>query len=146
MDREELIRMLMDAAARGDAATAKAYLSDNFVLTGPLSEPLNADQWLGMHQLLVQGIPDFSFNVTHVDLDGDTAYVSMHITGTHSQDLDLTPMGMPRIPATGIYVVLPSEHPEITFDGDQVVQVHLVIPEGGGVMGILSQLGVQPPQ
>lgn len=143
MNRTEIARTVMEAAARGDAATAKSHLSNDFVLTGPTPEPLNAEQWLGLHQLINVGMPDFSFNISDVQEKGDTVTLTMQITGTHQGTLDLSPMGLPVIPATGIRVKLPVEKPQITFRGDKIIGAHLDIPPGGGVIGLLSQLGVQ---
>jgi hypothetical protein len=142
---EDNVRNLLAAIEADDMDTAMSYLADNFQLSGPVPEPIGAREWLGLHSALNQGMPDFSFNVKDVQIDGNRAYVTIQISGTQTNDLDLTAMGMGVVPATGIAVRLPEEHPVATFNGDQIVSIDLEPVEGSGVLGILQQLGAAPP-
>jgi len=132
----------MESVAHGDRSIAEQYLSEDFLLEGPTPEPINLDQWLGLHQIIRVGMPDFSFNISDVQVRGDVATVTMQIAGTHTGTLDLSPLGLPTVPATGKRVRLPVEHPRITFNGDEIVSAYMEVPPGGGVMGMLEQLGV----
>jgi hypothetical protein len=142
---EDIVRNLLAAIEADDMNTAMSYLSSDFQLSGPLPEPIGAREWLGLHHALNQGMPDFSFNLKEVRADGNQVYTTVQISGTQTNDLDLSAMGMGVIPATGVAVQLPEEHPVATFDGDQIVSIGLEPVEGGGVPGILHQLGVAPP-
>ena len=72
--------------------------------------------------------------------------VAVQITGTHTNDLDLTPMGMTKVPATGKSVSNPVEHPEITIKDGKITSIHVAdVTPDGGVGGILKQLGVEMP-
>jgi hypothetical protein len=139
------VRNLLAAIEANDMETAMSYLSSDFQLSGPVPEPIGAREWLGLHSALNQGMPDFSFNVKEVRANGNRVYTTVQISGTQTNDLDLSAMGMGVIPATGMAVQLPEEHPVATFDGDQIVSIDLEPVEGGGVPGILHQLGVAPP-
>ena len=56
-------------------------------------------------QAVVTAMPDWAFNITDIQEDGDKVTLKSHITGTHTGLLELP--GMPPIPATGKKVALP---------------------------------------
>ncbi len=145
MNIAEITRKIMTAIESGDMATAASFMSDDFVFSGPVPEPISGQQWLGLHTLLNAAFADFSFNLSDVQVTGNVARTTHQITGTHTGDLDLSPMGMPVIPATGKKVKLPVEHADVTFEGGQAVRLHADVPADGGVSGILQQLGVEVP-
>jgi hypothetical protein len=51
-------------------------------------------------------------------------------------------MGMGVIPATGKSFSLPGEVGSVALDGGRVAVIEMEIPDGGGLMGILHQIGV----
>ena len=48
MNNREIVQALMDAVQKGDFASAKKMLSDDFQFSGPIPEPINAEAWLEM--------------------------------------------------------------------------------------------------
>ena len=122
-----------------------SHLSDDMTLSGPTPEPVSGEQWIGLAGTLAAAFPDWSYNLSDVQETGNGARTTHQITGTHTGDLDLSPMGMPVIPATGNAIKLPVEHADITVEGGKVVHVDAHVPAGGGVPGILKQLGVDMP-
>lgn len=145
MNAEEITRAVMTAIEAGDMGTAAGYLSDDFVFSGPVPEPVSGEQWLGLQSLLLAAFPDWSFNLSDVQVTSNGARTTHQITGTHTGDLDLAPLGLPVIPATGKSIKLPVEHAEVTIEGDKAVRLHAEVTPGGGVPGILQQLGVEMP-
>jgi len=145
MSAEEITRAIFAAQEAGDIDTIASYLSDDFVLSGPIPEPVSGEQYLGLIRLLSAAFSDWAYNLSDVQLTGNVARTTHQITGTHTGDLDLSPLGMPAIPATGKAVKLPVEHAEVTVEGDKVVRFHVDVPAGGGLPGILQQLGVEMP-
>ena len=101
---EDEVRNLLAAIEADDMNTAMSYLSSDFQLSGPVPEPIGAREWLGLHHALNQGMPDFSFNLKEVRADGNRVYTTVQISGTQTNDLDLSAMGMGIIPATGAAV------------------------------------------
>ncbi len=67
---------------------------------------------------------------------------AVQITGTHTRDLVLPVPGMPPIPATGKRVSLPEEHITFTFKGDTLASLTSDNVPGGGIPGLLAQIGV----
>jgi ketosteroid isomerase-like protein len=145
MSVAETVRVLFEAIDAGDMDTAASYLSSDFVFSGPVPEPIGKDQWVGMQRLLLAAFPDWSFNLSGVQEQGNTATTTHQITGTHTGDLDLSMMGMPTIPATGKAIKLPVEHAQCTVEGGKVVKLHAAENPDSGVPGMLKQLGVEMP-
>lgn len=145
MSAVDIARMVMEALDAQDWATVYAHLTDDFVFAGPVPQPIGAQQWVGLQQALQTAMPDWSFNASKFEDKGGVVRVTVQISGTHTEDLDLSAMGLPVIPATSIHVQLPAEHPELTVKGDKVSAVNVQPTPGGGVPGLLAQLGVQMP-
>ena len=89
--------------------------------------------------------PDIDYRMRLLEVDGDTVRVSSQLSGTHSGALDLTPLGMGVIEATGKSFSLPEETSTASLEGGQLRELKATPTEGGGLMGILAQLGVAPP-
>jgi hypothetical protein len=68
------------------------------------------------------------------------------ITGTHTTTLPPILPGMPAIPPTGHKVMLPVEPIKATIRGDKIAHFEVAATPGGGVPGLLAQIGVQMPQ
>jgi predicted ester cyclase len=145
MNVEEITRAIYAALDSGDLDTLASHLSDDFVFSGPTPEPISGEQWIGMQRLLLNAFPDWSFNLSGVQVTGNVARTTHQITGTHSGDLDLAPLGLGVIPATGKSVKLPVEQVVLTFEGDKAVRLEADASPETGVPGLLKQLGVQMP-
>ena len=145
MNNTELVRTLMTALDAGDMAKARGLLADDFQISGPFPEPLSREQWLGMHATLKAAFPDWSFNLNKIEDRGNSAVAYYHITGTHKGALDLSAMGMPVIPATSKNIKLPAEHAEMDIQDGKVVSMVVHGDEGGGLPGLLKQIGVDLP-
>ena len=91
------------------------------------------------------GLPDLDFRLHSMGVEGNVVTTGTQLSGTHTADLDLKPMGFGVIPASGKSVDLPHEAGKITVEGDKIVSYEIDVVEGGGVMGILKQIGFQPP-
>ncbi len=145
MNPQEVTEELLGAFNSGDFETAGRYLSDNFQFSGPVPEPISGQEWLGLASLMAVAFPDLQYNLRVEGAEGNTVKIRAQLTGTNDGDFDLTAMGMGVIPATGQSFSLPEEHGEVTIDGSQATSWVGHPVEGGGLMGILSQIGVEPP-
>lgn len=145
MNDVEVASKVFELIEAKDTAGAKALLADGMTFSGPVPEPVGGDMWMGLHDKLNAGFPDWSFNLSGVHQHGDVVHATAQITGTHTGDLDLSPMGMPVVPATGKAIQLPQEELSISVVDGKITSVHGDPVPGGGVMGILQQLGVEMP-
>ncbi len=129
----------MESELTEDFAT---YLDDEFTANGFGPQPILSAQFVGMMAQLRVAFPDWSFNVSQIEEDGNVARVMLAPSGTHKESLELSPMGLPAIPATGKSFQLPVMQHDVTIIDERVVNLTAHVPPGGGLPGILQQLGV----
>jgi hypothetical protein len=145
MNELELAKKLLSDIEVGDKASALKLLSDDFTFNGPVPEPISGAMWLGLTEKLIKAFPDWAYNVSELRADGDIVHLTAQITGTHKGELDLSNMGLPKVPATGKKIRLPRDEVELKIEGGKVKYFKTSPNPEAGVSGILKQLGVAVP-
>jgi len=148
MNPREIVQALLDSVQRGDFQKAKFLLSNDCQFSGLVSELIKREVWMRINKNLKRAFPNlnYHFRVDGVDgLDGGVVRISAELKGTHSGVLDLSPLGLGVTPATNKSFATPHEQSQVTIKGDKVVSWVVEPIEGGGVMGILGQLGIAVP-
>jgi len=148
MNPREIVQALLDSVQRGDFEKAQSFLSNDYQFSGPLLKPINGETWMAINKNLKKAFPnlDYHFHLDGVDgLDGGSIRVSSELKGTHRGTLDLSPLGLGTTPATDKSFATPRERATVTIKGDKVVSWVVERIEGGGLMGILGQLGLPVP-
>lgn len=138
----DIAKEALAALERGDVKLAASHLSDDLVFSGAVPEPMGKKQYLGVMRALLKGLPNWSFNARNWRQAGNTVTVDVRITGTHVEALPPVLPIAPPILATGRHVSLPDERLEFTFAGDSIVRIDIPPVLGGGILGVLKQLGV----
>jgi limonene-1,2-epoxide hydrolase len=125
-----------------DAANA---LSDEFLFTGWTPKPLNKEDFLTTMKELKSGIPSLMFNLHNLAEEGNTITGSIQIAGYQSDSFSIPPLSLPPIPQMARSVSLPVEDVTFEVETDKISAwvVHRV--PGGGVSGLLHQLGFDSP-
>jgi hypothetical protein len=145
MNQREIVQALLDSVQRGDFEKAKSLLSNDYQFSGPVPEPINAEKWMEINKNLKKAFPNLDYHF-HVDgVDGDVIKISAELKGTQSGVLDLSPLGLGVIPATNKSFATPREHGKVTIKNEKVSTWVVDRIEGGGLMGILTQLGIPVP-
>jgi hypothetical protein len=103
-------------------------------------------EFLAIQSAMQAGIPDWKVNASDFKENGDKVSVVFQITGTQTAELKLPMPGMPPIPPTGKRVSLPKEPTTFTVKDGKVTRIESAGVPGGGVMGLLAQLGVPLPK
>ncbi len=142
MDPEIVLRSCLAAFEAGQFEDAAAYLADNFTFSGPVPEPVGKKEFVGLQSGLVKAIPDWKFNLHNVRSQGDTVTGVVQITGTHTNTLPALMPGASEVPATGRHVSLPEEHCQALVKDGKIVSFSTDKVAGGGVMGLIQQLGI----
>ena len=145
MSNLEVAKRVADLLESRDVKGLQVLLADDFRAKGGTLE-LTKQQTLGFLQILFTAFPDHSFGFADFEEKGDLVNCTGQETGTHKGVLDLNPFGIPiSLSPTGKSFNLPKSiytfrvaGDKITFYGEEVVQ-------GGGLAGILEQLGVKLP-
>jgi predicted ester cyclase len=145
MKANEVAQTFADAFNKGDLDTVASYLSEDFQFLGPVPEPLSKDEWLDLTRIFHTAFPDIKYNMRVVSVDGNVVKTSTQLRGTHTGDLDMSAMGMGVIPATGKSFSNPKEYGVGTFENGKIISIQIESGEGSGLMGVLTQLGIQVP-
>jgi predicted ester cyclase len=144
MDNTEIVKTGMKAWESNDVQTLSDLVADDFVLTGPVPQPVGKQEFIGLMRIIHAAMPDFAFNVSSFEGHGDTVIAKSRITATHTGVLALP--GMPPIPATGKKVALPEEVQTYTLKNGKLQSLITDARPDAGIPGMLAQLGVTIPQ
>lgn len=142
MNAVETVRALLAAIEASDWERARSYLADDFTFTGAVPHPFGPDAWLGIHRAFAAAMPDVSFNASGLHEQGGKVVGQVRLTGTQTRPLSLPVPDVPTIQPAGKRLSLPAEQITVTRRGDQIVKLEVSEVEGGGLPGVLAQLGV----
>lgn len=145
MQIQDVTKQAFDAIDRGDVRSSANLYADDFRMTGPLPVPLDKKQYLEVMEKLKRGIPDLQFHRRDIRVNGNTVDVHVQLSGTHTATLPSLMPGMPDVPPTNHSFRLPTETLHVRFQGDRIAEIRVDPVPGGGVTGILEQLGVSIP-
>jgi len=145
MSNIDLVKSALAALESGDMKKAESLLSDDMVFSGPVPQPIPRNEFIGLQGALVAAIPDWKFNASDYKEQGDKVTLKVHISGTHTKPLSLPPMGIQSLPPAGTHVQLPYEPLTVTVKNGKATRIEGEHTEGGGVPGLLEQLGVKMP-
>ena len=128
-----------------DSKGLQTLMADDFVAKGPTLE-LTKQQVLGYLQIMFTAFPDHRFGFADFEEKGDAIYCTSSETGTHAGLLDLNPLGVSvSLPPTGKSFKLPKCIITFRVVGDKLTYYSEEALKGGGLAGILEQLGVKLP-
>jgi len=130
---------------QGDFSRLSALLTDDMVFCGPVPEPLNKQQYLALISALRAGIPDWKFHFYDVRVEGRFVSMNTRLSGTHSRVMPGFMPGMPSQVPTGRRFQLPVERIEFALEGNLIARIHIDPVTGGGVTGMMEQLGILIP-
>ena len=147
----EIVTAFMEALEFKEFDKAAAYLSDNFQFSSSTPLSLNKDKFISYSSALAAGMPNLSYHfhdlreVVERLGEGNRVRATIQIIGTHTKDFQVLLLGFPPIPATNKSVLLPEEHWEYAVKGNTIAFIRVEQVSGGGIGGILQQLGVDIP-
>ena len=120
-------------------------LNDEFLFTGWTPKPLNKEDFLTTMKELKSGIPSLMFNLHNLAEQGNTITGSIQIAGYQSDSFSIPPLSLPPVPQMARSISLPVEDVTFEVENDTISRwvVHRV--SGGGVSGLLHQLGFDSP-
>jgi len=145
LSKTEIVKKFITALQSGDMALAADCITDDFVFRGWVPRPLDKREFLALQNELRTALRGYSFNLSDLNERDDRVEAFIQISGTHARDLALPTFGLPLVPATGIDVFLPQERVDFTFDGDKIKQMNVESVPGGGLAGLIQQVGSELP-
>ena len=128
-----------------DMKKVDSLFSDDFVLAGPMPQPVSKHEFIGIQSALMAAMPDWKFNASDFKEEGDKVMAKVHISGTQTASLSLPALGIQSFAATGKHVQLPYEALTATIKNGKLTRLETDNAKGAGVAGVLAQLGVKMP-
>lgn len=145
MKSKEIVEAMMRPVDEGRMEVAAGYLADDFVFSGPVPKPIGKEAWIDLQRRLLTAFPDWPFNLKKV-LQGDPVVATYQTAGSHTGELDVSLLGLPRIPAAGQADRLSAEQARCKVRGGVIVRIGIDPNPESGLPGILGQLGVDMPK
>lgn len=145
MEATELVMTCITALQSGDMSLAASLLADDFELHGWTAQTIDKGQFLAMQSNLLVAMPDFSYTLSDVHMEGQSVEALIQISGTNSGNLDLSVLDIAPIQATGLAVELPQVPVRFVSEGDTLKEMAMVTEAGGGLAGLLQQIGGELP-
>lgn len=145
-DVETLIRAFMTALEENNKEEFETYLADDFLFSGWTPRPLHRTGFLDLIGGLKAGIPGLIFNLHNVNVpDTSTVTGTWKIAGYQSDSFIIPALGLPPIPQMAASISMPTEDVEYKLARDKIVNITVAHTVGGGIKGLLHQLGVDIP-
>jgi hypothetical protein len=139
----DVVKSFMGLIESKDLQGLEDILADDFSAKGPTMQ-LNKGQGVAYFNLLFTAFPDISYGVPEYEQKGDLIFCTIHEKGTHTGTLDLKPFGMPvTLAPTGKRFALPEGKLVFRVEGDKISSLSEQAVVGGGLAGVLAQLGVK---
>jgi hypothetical protein len=145
MEANELVMTCITALQSGDMGMAASLLADDFVLRGWVKQQLDKGQFLALQSNLLVAMPDFSYNLSDVHMEGQSVQALIQISGTNLGNFDLTMLDIAPIQATGLAVELPQVPVTFLTENDTIKEMATPTVAGGGLSGLLQQIGGELP-
>lgn len=120
----------------------EALLTEDFHYYGPLPEPIDRPTWLDCMESLRIAFPDWSFHIIDIGKVKGRICAKVHMTGTHTEELDLSPLGLRSIPASGTKFEFPDEEALVVFKGGLIAELHVSPELHDDLLTLLSHLEI----
>ncbi len=140
MGAADPVKRMIACLEKKDVDQAATFMHDDFQCNGPMSDPLNKAQFLGLMKALFSALPDWSFHPRELKEHDDAVAFKVQISATHGGMLAGIFPGMAPFAATGKKISLPQEQVDCTVKDGKVFTVK-VDSKGGWVGEVLAQLG-----
>jgi predicted ester cyclase len=145
MKRTDILREHWKAIEEKNFDRARTFVSEDFTFSGPVPNLKGTKEYIDVHRSLLQGIPDWQFNANIFSEQENKVAAKVRVTGTHTANLSLPFLGdTGTIQPTGKKLALPEEKVEVVMKGDKISRMTVEQVLGGGVPGLLKQMGVSP--
>lgn len=146
MSNIETVMTFVTALQSGDIGLAANSMTDGFTMSGFAPNSLDKNEFLVMQSKLLAAMPDFSYNLSDIqDAENESVQALIQITGTQLNGLDLSPLGIQPVQATGLAVTLPQVHVTYRVENGLVTSVQVESLPGSGIAGLLQQVGAELP-
>lgn len=145
MSAIDTVRAFVTALENNEKAGTVNPLTEDFIFSGWTPKPLNKAAFLTTFTELKSGIPSLMFNLHNLAEQGNMVTGNIQIAGYQSDAFSIPPLSLPPIPQMARSVSLPVEDVSFTIEGDNISRWSVQHAAGGGIQGLLRQLGFDAP-
>jgi predicted ester cyclase len=146
MSSIDFVKSWQAAFESANAEYLREHSTADFTLSGAAPQPISLEDFTEMLPHLVRAIPDWKFNASNYKVVGERVTCSVRISGIHSGVLDLPMMNIHGYQPTGKRIRLPLEGNTYVLRDGKVAHLEVEKVEGGGIPGILTQIGAMETQ
>ena len=145
MSAIDTVRAFTTAIENNEKEETVNPLADDFLFSGWTPKPLNKANFITTFAELKSGIPGLMFNLHNLSEEGNRVTGSIQIAGYQSDEFSIPTLSLPPIPQMARSISLPVE--DVTFElaGDKITRWTVHHVDGGGIKGLLHQLGFDAP-
>ena len=146
----EIVNDFMEALEAKEFTRAANYLANSMITSGFTPAPLSKNHLMLVASGLAEGFPNLAYNFHATEESAETAEGiqvrgTVQITGSQVNIFQLPPLGIGPIPQTAGSVSLPQEYWEYRVKNDVIASIRVERKPGGGIEGLLNQLGIHDP-
>jgi hypothetical protein len=146
MNSIDLAKSGLAAIEAGNFDFIRDNTTDDMVFNAPGGMSLDRKEFINVQRALAKAFPDWRFSASNFKQVGDRVTYTTQISGTQTGVLDLHLPNLPVLQPTNKHIRLPQEPVTVTIRDGKLSRVDLTEVQGGGLTGIMSQLGVKIPQ
>ena len=145
MSAIDIVRAFTTAIENNEKEETVKPLADDFLFSGWTPKPLDKADFITTFAELKSGIPGLMFNLHNLSEEGNRVTGSIQIAGHQSDSFSIPPLSLPPVPQMARSISLPVE--DVTFElaDDKITRWSVHHVEGGGIKGLLHQLGFDAP-
>lgn len=143
MDDVERVVSFFESIEKSDWQKLREMMADDFQYYGPSPDPVNKETWLDFQIAVQAAFPDWAYNIQKVEKIHDAVEVTVTITGTHTNELNLPVEGFTPLPPTHRKVHMPEEHALVTLTNGKIKGLRVEQKLHGSLPGLLEQLGIE---
>ncbi|GAC1432785.1 MAG: hypothetical protein NVSMB54_29450 [Ktedonobacteraceae bacterium] len=145
MSTIDIVRAFLTAIENNEKEETINPLADDFLFRGWTPKPLNRTDFITTFAELKSGIPGLMFNLHNLSEQENMVTGSIQIAGYQSNAFSIPPLSLPPVPQMARSISLPVE--DVTFElmGDKITRWSVQHVAGGGIKGLLHQLGFDAP-
>ena len=145
MENSKIVEEVLTGLERNDFTKVEPYFSNDMKVTGVTPVPLGVNEFFGTMKALVTGIPDWKFNYKIGSESKNIVEIKVKITGTQTREIPSFIPGVKNIAPSNRTIRMPEEKGTFTFNNGKIINFNSEKVAGGGVPGLLKQLGVEIP-
>ncbi len=142
----DLVKGWISGFESGNRDYLQEHSTRDMLVSGAAPQTIPLQTLLELYPHIRTAFPDLRMNASDFKQVGERVTCTVRITGTHTGVLNFPLMGVFGFQPTGKTVRLPAEQNTFTIRDGKVARLEVQKVEGGGIPGILEQIGASTTQ